>query len=226
MLDFPQNNHFAEREDYKMPKVVRLEPKRKDLPSNILRKVPTRPKNSDIRSREYLTSEEVVLLTKAASGIGRHRLRDRMLILLAHRHGLRVSEVVALTWDQVQLQAGRLHVNRLKNGNPATHPIEGDEIRGLRRLKREYSDSPFVFSIERGGPLSRSAVNKIVERAGRRAELELPIHPHMLRHACGFYLANKGVDTRTIQDYLGHRSIQHTVKYTQLAPHKFYGLWN
>jgi len=149
----------------------------------------------------------------------------RALILVGFRHGLRVSELVDLKWDQVDLTGGRLHVNRLKNGNSAIHYLEGDELRSLRRVRREYAQSPFVFATERGGPLTRSTVNKLMERAGRLAKLEFPVHPHMLRHACGFALANKGVDTRTVQDYLGHKSIQHTVKYTQLTPHRFRGLW-
>jgi integrase len=160
----------------------------------------------------------------AAGGVGRHRVRDRTLLLVAYRHGLRVSELVDLKWDQVDLAGGRLHVNRLKNGNPATHYLEGDVLRVLRRVWREYGGRrPFVFATERGGPLTRSTVNKLVERAGRLAGLGFPVHPHMLWHACGFALANKGVDTRTIQDYLGHKSIQHTVKYTQLTPHRFRG---
>ena len=189
------------------------------------RKVPVRPRNDAVRSREYLTPDEVQALMASAGKVGRHTLRDRTLILIAYRHGLRVSEAIDLKWDQIDLKTGRIHVNRLKNGNPATHYLEGDEIRALRRVRREYSDSPFVFSTERGGPLTRSTVNKMVERAGRLADIPFPVHPHMLRHACGFYLANKGVDTRTIQDYLGHKSIQHTVRYTQLTPHRFKGLW-
>ena len=209
-----------------MSKVVALRGAKKQPPDNILRKVPKRPTNSEVRSREYLTADEVDALVMVAGKIGRHRLRDRALILMTYRHGFRVSEVVDLKWDQIDLKAGRIHVNRLKNGNPATHYLEGDEMRVIRRVRREYPDSPFVFSTERGGPLSRSTVNKLVERAGRLAGISFPVHPHMLRHACGFYLANRGVDTRTIQDYLGHKSIQHTVKYTQLTPHKFKGLWN
>ncbi len=209
-----------------MSKVVAFKGKKKAAPDNVLRKVPTRPKNGDVRSREYLTPDEVDSLMTAAGKVGRHQLRDRALILMAYRHGFRVSEVVDLKWDQIDLKAGRIHVNRLKNGNPATHYLEGDEMRALRRVRRKYPDSPFVFSTERGGPLSRSTVNKRVGRAGWLAEIPFPVHPHMLRHACGFYLANNGIDTRTIQDYLGHKSIQHTVKYTQLTPHKFKGLWS
>ncbi len=209
-----------------MAKLLDFKGKKQGHPNNVLRKVPSRPKNRDVRSREYLTREEVDALMSAAGKVGRHQLRDRTLILMTYRHGLRVSEAVDLKWDQIDLKAGRIHVNRLKNGNPATHYLEGDEMRALRRVRREYPDSPFVFSTERGGPLSRSTVNKLVERAGRLAGISFPVHPHMLRHACGFYLANRGVDTRTIQDYLGHKSIQHTVNYTQLTPHKFKGLWN
>ena len=101
--------------------------------------------------------------------------------MVAYRQGLRVSELVDLKWDQVDLAGGRLHVNRLKNGNPATHYLEGDVLRALRRVRREYADGPFVFTTERGWPLTRSTVNKLVERAGRLAKLGFPVHPHMLR---------------------------------------------
>ncbi|GAG97932.1 unnamed protein product, partial [marine sediment metagenome] len=148
------------------------------------------------------------------------------LILTMFRHGLRVSEAVDLKWDQVDFKASSIHINRLKNGKPATHYLEGDEMRALRRLRREYANSPFIFVTERSGPLTRSTVNKLLTRSGIKAEIEFPVHPHMLRHACGYYLANKGIDTRTIQDYLGHVSITHTVRYTELSPHKFKGLWS
>jgi type 1 fimbriae regulatory protein FimB/type 1 fimbriae regulatory protein FimE len=195
-------------------------------PTNILRKVPVRPKNSEVRSREYLTLDEVDSLMKAAGTTGRHRHRDRMIILMMFRHGLRVTEAVNLRWDQVDFKSGQIHINRLKNGRAATHYLEGDEMRGLRKLKRDNAVNPFMFITERGGPMTRSTVNKLITRAGKVAEIEFPVHPHMLRHACGYYLANKAVDTRTIQDYLGHVSITHTVRYTELSPHKFKGLWS
>jgi integrase len=208
-----------------MAKILTFEGKQTSSPDNILRKFPGRPKNTEVRSREYLTQEEIEALMKGAGSVGRHPHRDRTLILTMFRHGLRVSEAVDLKWDQVDFKAGSIHINRLKNGKPGTHYLEGDELRALRRLRREYAKSPFVFVTERGGPLTRSTVNKLVTRAGRKAKMEFPVHPHMLRHACGYYLANKGVDTRTIQDYLGHVSITHTVRYTELSPHKFRGLW-
>ena len=118
-----------------------------------------------------------------------------------------------------------LHVRRLKNGNPATHPLTGRELRALRRLQREQEKSPFVFISERGAPFTRRGFQAMVKRAGEAADFDMKLHPHMLRHACGFKLANEGVDTRTIQAYLGHKSIQHTVRYTELAPTRFKSLF-
>jgi len=208
-----------------MAKVVALRGREKSAPDNELRKVPSRPKNQEVRSREHLLPDEIEALMKAAGNVGRHRLRDRTLVLVAYRHGLRVSELVGLKWDQIDFKRSQMHVNRLKNGSPGTHPIEGDELRFLRRLLREYPDTPFVFTTERGGPLTRSTVSKLISRAGQDAGLAFPVHPHMLRHGTGYYLANKGVPTRTIQAYLGHKSIQHTVRYTELSAKAFERLW-
>jgi type 1 fimbriae regulatory protein FimB/type 1 fimbriae regulatory protein FimE len=161
----------------------------------------------------------------AARKTGRHGHRDSTLILIAYRHGLRVSELVSLRWDQVDLNQGLLHVNRSKNGSPSTHPIRGPEIRALRRLQRDYPDTPYVFVTERKGPLTASTVRKLIARAGQKAGISFPVHPHMLRHACGFKLANDGHDTRAVQHYLGHKNIQHTVKYTELSANRFNGFW-
>lgn len=208
-----------------MSRVVAFRGAKNGAPNNVLRKVPSRPKNQDVRSREHLLPDEVDALMKAAGQVGRHRMRDRSLILVAYRHGLRVSELVGLKWDQFDLKRGQVHINRLKNGSASTHPIEGDELRLLRRLQRAYPDAPFVFTTERGGPLTRSTVSKLLSRAGREAGLPFPVHPHMLRHSTGFYLANKGIPTRTIQAYLGHKSIQHTVRYTELSSAAFNRIW-
>jgi type 1 fimbriae regulatory protein FimB/type 1 fimbriae regulatory protein FimE len=148
-----------------------------------------------------------------------------MLILIAYRHGLRVSELVGLRWDMIDLQQGTLSVSRLKNGRDTVHPLRGPEIRGLRRLKRDYPDGPYVFVTERKGPLTTATVRKIVARAGETAGFAWPIHPHMLRHSTGYKLANEGHDTRAIQQYLGHKNIQHTVRYTELASDRFKNFW-
>jgi integrase len=147
------------------------------------------------------------------------------MILLAFRHGLRAAELVALEWSQADFTAAVLHIRRVKRGTPATHPLRGDELRALRRLQRESVASPFVFTSERGAPFSTAGFAKMVERAGAAAGFAFKAHPHMLRHACGFALANAGHDTRSLQAYLGHRNIQHTVRYTELAPDRFKDFW-
>ena len=186
---------------------------------------PVRLPNAARRSREYLTPDEVEKVLAAAGKAGRHGHRDRTLILLAFRHALRVSELVALHWDQVDLKAGTLHVARIKNGLPSSHPLRGPELRALRELLRLYAESPYLFVTERGGPMTTSTVRKLVARAGVLARLPFPIHPHMLRHAAGYKLANDGHDTRAIQQYLGHKNIIHTVRYTEMSPERFKGFW-
>jgi type 1 fimbriae regulatory protein FimE len=186
---------------------------------------PRRVANRERRTREHLTPQEVEKLIRAASGVGRYGHRDATLILVAYRHGLRVSELVALRWDQIDLEQGLLHVSRLKNGVASTHPLRGPELRALRRLRRQQGASPYVLTTERGSAMTDSSVRKIIARAGDEAHLGFPVHPHMLRHACGFKLANEGHDTRAIQHYLGHRNITHTVRYTELAADRFKQFW-
>src|SRR5271155_1346409 len=174
---------------------------------------PRRTKNLDRRTREYLTPAEIEKLLQASSKVGRHGARDRTLILLAYRHGLRVSELVTMRWEQIDLKAGLAHVSRLKNGLASTHPIRGPELRALRELRRDYPDSPYLFVTERGGPMTPATARKLIARAGEFAKLPFPIHPHMLRHSAGYKLANEGHDTRSIQQYLGHRNITHGALY-------------
>src|SRR6516162_1757022 len=182
--------------------------------------------NVTVRSsapREYLTEREVERLMKAASG-NRWGHRDATAILIAYRHGLRASEVVALRWDDIELASGRMHARRAKGGAASVHPIGARESRALRKLQREApSPSPYVFVSERGSPLSVAGYQRMVARAGEAAKFSFLIHSHMLRHGCGYKLANDGQDTRAIQHYLGHRSIASTVRYTQLAPDRFKG---
>ena len=194
-------------------------------PTEILRTVaPTRRPNAELRTREHLTSGEVEALTEAAKA-NRHGHRDATMILIAFRHGLRAAELCDLRWDQVEFGAAVLHVRRVKNGTPSTHPLRGDELRSLRRLQRESVSSPFVFVSERGSPFTTAGFARMVERAAVGAGLDLKAHPHMLRHACGYALANKGHDTRAIQAWLGHRSITSTAIYTALAPNRFKDFW-
>ena len=186
---------------------------------------PKRPPNADLRTREYLTQAEVERLLNAARG-NRWAHRDATMILVAYRHGLRASELTDLRWDQVDFATAALHVRRVKQGSPSTHPILGDELRAIRRLQREQEPkSPFVFTSERGSPFTTAGFARMVERAGEQARLSFKAHPHMLRHACGFALAAKGHDTRALQAYLGHKNIQHTVRYTELSPTRFKTFW-
>ena len=157
--------------------------------------------------------------------MGRHGARDRTLILLAYRHGLRVSELVTLRWEQIDLKAGLVHVARLKNGVSSNHPLRGLELRALRKLRARYPDTPYLFVTERGGPMTPATARKLIARAGELAKLPFPIHPHMLRHSAGYKLANEGHDTRSIQQYLGHKNITHTVRYTELSPERFKNFW-
>ena len=148
------------------------------------------------------------------------------MVLVAYRHGLRPVELVMLRWEAIDFPHGQIHVSRAKNGSPSAHPLSGVELRALRRLKRDQEPpSPFVFTSERGSPFTTAGFAKLVERACVSAGLDFGAHPHMLRHACGFALANKGHDTRALQAYLGRKNIQHTVRYTELSPLRFKDFW-
>jgi type 1 fimbriae regulatory protein FimE len=182
--------------------------------------VARRPRNLEVRSREYLEQHEVEALTRAAKA-GRWGQRDSTLIMVMERHGLRVSEAIALRWDAVDFKAGTIAITRLKRGTPSTHHLKGPEMRALRTLKRDWPDGAYLFCSERGGPMTADNVRKLVSKAGRDAGLTFPVHPHMLRHATGYRLAAAEKDTRAIQGFLGHRNITHTVRYTELAPNRF-----
>jgi integrase len=180
--------------------------------------------NVELRTREHLTTGEVEKLIDAASS-NRQGQRDGLMVLLAFRHGLRAAEVCDLRWEQIDFATATLHVRRIKHGTPATHPLTGRELRGLRKHQRESARSAFVFVSERGASLSAPAFSRMVERVGRAAKLGIKVHAHMLRHACGYALANAGHDTRALQAYLGHRNIQNTTRYTALAPDRFKRFW-
>src|SRR5262245_9280409 len=182
--------------------------------------------NSSVRTREYLTGAEIERLMAAARASSRYGHRDATMILIGYRHGLRASELCDLQWSQVELSTtSRLHVRRAKRGTPSVHPLKGDEMRALRRLQREQGQSSHVFMTERGGPMTPKAFGALFGRIGVRVKMPFAVHPHMLRHGCGYALANAGHDTRSLQAWLGHRNIQHTVRYTELAPDRFKDFW-
>ena len=185
--------------------------------------VPVRRPNCEYRKREHLTPAEVAKLIEATRG-NRYGLRDATMILVAYRHGFRAAEVCDVEWSAIDFTRAEMHVSRRKAGKPSTHPIRGDELRELRKLRKQ-SSGPFVFMSERGGPFTTDSFNWMVKRTGQKAKLPFQVHAHMLRHSAGYKLAGDGHDTRSIQDYLGHRDIRHTVRYTELSPRPFRDFW-
>lgn len=191
-------------------------------PTATNRTLPTRLPNATYRQREYLTEKEVERLIEAARRRGRNAERDVAAILLAFRHGLRAAELCALRWSQIDLKAGRLHINRAKGGIASVHPLHGPELRALRPL---LGTSPYVFVTEAGTPVTPAWFLRMVQRTGQAAKFAFAVHPHMLRHSTGFKLANDGHDTRSLAHYLGHRSLQSTARYTALAADRFKNFW-
>jgi len=178
--------------------------------------------------RKHLVSAEVEKLLAATKG-SRNAARDRCLLLLMFRHGLRVSEACGLVLSQVDTESRVLHVKRLKEGLSTTHPLRSDELRAIKAWLADRAtmkpDTDAFFISERRSTSSRKTAWLMIRDYGRLAGLSVEAHPHMLRHACGFALADQGADTRLIQDYLGHRNIQHTVRYTATNPARFERLW-
>ena len=177
------------------------------------------------REPEYLTPEELDRLVSTARKRGRYGLRDALAITMAYRHGLRVSELTGLRWDQVDFTTAHLTVHRLKGSAGSTQPIDGAELRMLRKLQRSQPPgSAYVLMNERGSPMTPAGFQRMLKRVGEECGLPA-VHPHMLRHSCGFALADRGRDLREIQGYLGHKSIGNTTRYVELRPGRFDTIW-
>jgi integrase len=178
------------------------------------------------RTREYLTAAEIETLMAAARKSSRYGHRDATMILIAFRHGFRAGELCDLQWHQVELAAGRLHVRRSKRGTPSVHPIQGDEIRALRRLQREQPPGPHLFTSERGGPMTPKSFHALITRLGERAGMPFPIHPHT---CYGTRAASPWRTQGTIRGLCKRGSViatsSHTVRYTELAPDRFKDFW-
>jgi integrase len=176
-----------------------------------------------VSARRHLRPEEATKLIAAAGKRGRYPDRDRLLVRLAYRHGLRASEAVGLRWDAFDLDGGSLTITRAKGGKISTHTVARDDLSALRKM-RKATNGPWVFETERGGPLSVDAMQYIVSEAGATAGLGDAIHPHMLRHGAGYALINDGVDVRLVQEFLGHASISSTAIYTAISPKRLAGV--
>jgi type 1 fimbriae regulatory protein FimE len=176
---------------------------------------------------EYLTRDEIESLCATAGGTGRHRQRDSAMIWVGFVHGLRVAELAALKLEQYEMKASRLTVHRVKNGRTSIHTVEPREKAALKAIVGDRR-SGHVFLTERGTPLSPSGILKIIARAGSQsvdksgeAVINFPVHPHMLRHACGYWLNELGMPIRHIQEWLGHKNIRHTERYAAMSPDAF-----
>ena len=212
-----------------MSTVNALAPSTDAAPIQVNGKVTAMPprRQKDTRPRKHLTPAEVAALLKAARHSGRYRPRDEALVLLAYRHGLRASELVTLRWSAIDLRGQTIRVCRAKGGMDTEHPLRSVELRLLGRLRRENPDSEYVFLSERGTPMTTANFRKVLTRlaAAAGSAIAIKVNPHALRHACGFYLAGKGLDTRALSHYLGHRSLQSTERYTAQSAARFKDFW-
>ncbi|WP_337050026.1 tyrosine-type DNA invertase [Serratia fonticola] len=188
------------------------------------------PLGRTMTQRKYLTLTEIQSLLDSTL-LTAHPKRNYCLIYMSFIHGLRVSEVSRLRISDLDLNEGILQVRRIKNGFSTIHPLLPDEIGIIKawlriREQSENAASDWLFLSKKGNPLSRQRIYAIIRELSEQARLSISAHPHMLRHACGFALADRGIDTRLIQDYLGHRNIRHTVRYTASNAQRFSGIWH
>ncbi|WP_410529535.1 tyrosine-type recombinase/integrase (plasmid) [Serratia sp. AXJ-M] len=179
--------------------------------------------------RKYLTASEIERILSVVSQAP-NAARNCCLIYMCYIHGFRVSEICRLTCQDIDMDEGVINVRRLKNGLSTVHPLEVREKDILARWLTERitwsdGDSPWVFLSQKGGPLSRQQFYVLLRKYGEKAGIGVHPHPHMLRHSCGYLLADLGTDTRLIQDYLGHRNIRHTVLYTASNAARFARIW-
>lgn len=179
-----------------------------------------RPRNAELRARPYLLESEVERICAAAKKRGRYGVRDAAMVAIAYQHGLRVSELVTMTWPQLDLEGARFHVRRLKGSHDGVHALDGDVIRALRAIRRDQpADARFVWLSERGAPMTAKGFTRMFQRAAAAAGLaHLKPNPHGLRHGCGYALANDGTHPLEIQRHLGHARIENTMVYARLAP--------
>lgn len=200
---------------------------RRDKNGRILSPNFRKPTQKSRKAPKFLTEGQVENLIQAAykNRSKFYRKRNALLVMMMFRHGLRRNEAVGLEWSQINLEDGQITIHRLKNGKMCVHPIKERELRMLREFKKICPSEIFVFTSHSGEAVGESVMRDVLKSLGKECKYAFTVHPHMLRHGCGYYLANKGVDTRAIQDYLGHQDIKKTVIYTEMAPNRFNNFW-
>lgn len=204
-----------------VPKKARIDREQSDVIATVQLSLPIEAAGDP--GRRYLTPADVSALCKSAEKRGRYGRRDALMIYMAARHGLRRTELVNLRWHQIDIKGATLQVERLKRGSPAVHPLDTHELRQLGKIRKEQGAGwEFVFISERGAPMTGDGFDKMLRRAAAAIGMD-GVHAHLLRHAAGYRLVNEGRDTRSIQGYLGHRAIRHTVAYTELDKNRFRG---
>jgi integrase len=189
------------------------------------RNMPNRKANDARRGRFHLTEGEVRRLKETAIRDNLYGFRDALMVSLAFRSCLRINELLgkeALQWTDIDWERGTIHIRRLKGSDHSTHKLQGDMLRALRKLQREQQPkSPYIFTSERGAPLSPAAFRKMLARLGQQAGIPFPINPHMLRHGGLTKLAMDGNDAITLAAYAGHRQLQNLKRYVSLSSERF-----
>lgn len=182
-----------------------------------------KPKQKDRGAPKFLTKREVDHLIQVAYKTGNKALRKRnaLLLRMLFQHGLRRTEAINLPWNQINLLDSQLVIYRAKNGKVCHHPIPEVELRQLNAHKKTCNPGPYVFTSHFGTPFSPSGIKILIDTIAAKSDIPYAVHPHMFRHACGYWLANNGEDTRAIQEYLGHKDIKKTEIYTEIARNRF-----
>ncbi|EAQ9103173.1 tyrosine-type recombinase/integrase [Salmonella enterica] len=181
--------------------------------------------------RKYITESEWLQFIASIKG-SKNEIRDKTLFIMAYEHGLRVSEIRHIMINDLDMGSKTIYIRRLKNGFSTIHPLQKKTHRLITAwlsIRPEYlghdGDTGNLFLSQKGKPLSRQWIYRLTKMYSKKAGLTVNVHPHMFRHGCGYALADQGLDTRLIQDYLGHRNIHHTVRYTASNPGRFHQVW-
>ena len=215
-------SHYVESETMERGKRSMNARQLRAAKSNVKWKVKAKPYGG---KRQALTQDELDRLFAALKG-NRHGHRDYMMALVTFLHGLRVSELIDLRWDDIDWRKGTIAIRRLKGSIDGTHYLERDEATGLKRLQREQEPKrPHIFTSERGEAFTRFAINKMIATAGQNAKITWPVHPHCLRHTTGTMQANGGMDAWRLSKLMGHASIANTTKYVRMSPEPLKDAW-